>query len=142
MAATNLQAGSVVITEQPFVSVLSKSQRAKASILQRFVLLDLLRSRLRPSACVEADMSSGLQRCGACFRQLPVNPVFCQSCAAVAFCSARCRDDAARDGGHAAGGPECGLPWSVLQLQLLMGIGVQRLRPPAPLGLTACHRAA
>ena len=54
------------------------------------------------------------QRCAACFRRLPMNPVFCQSCAAVAFCSAACRTDAAEPGGHAAGGPECGRPWSTL----------------------------
>ena len=42
-----------------------------------------------------------------------MNPVFCRSCAAVAFCSTACRDGDT-DAGHAAGGPECGLPWPVL----------------------------
>ncbi len=42
-----------------------------------------------------------------------MNPVFCRSCAAVAYCSAACREDDA-DAGHAPGGPECGLPWSAL----------------------------
>ena len=58
----------------------------------------------------ERRLDCGVQRCSACFRRLPVNPMFCRACAAVAYCSAACRDSDA----HEPGGPECGVPWSAL----------------------------
>ena len=56
-------------------------------------------------------MLSAPQRCAACYRRLPVNPIYCRSCATIAFCSAACRVGAATDACHAPGGPECGVPW-------------------------------
>ncbi len=49
-----------------------------------------------------------------CFQRLPVNPVYCRACAAVAFCSAACRSAADTTGGHQPGSPECGRMWPIL----------------------------
>ena len=132
VARTDIGAGSVVIDERPFVSVLSKLHRTQVSALCTGTRLNALQACSAVSrgelpcllACWHCHTAHGncgevpyvrapVQRCSSCFRRLPINPLFCRSCAAVAYCSAACREGDA-DAGHAAGGPECGLPWSAL----------------------------
>lgn len=56
-----------------------------------------------------------LERCAHCCTALPLEgAVFwpCTSCALSVFCSRECRDQ--ENTQHAAGGPECGVPWTAL----------------------------
>ncbi|KAG7672585.1 hypothetical protein Ndes2526B_g08893 [Nannochloris sp. 'desiccata'] len=56
-----------------------------------------------------------LRRCGHCCQELPLGGAYfwpCRACCVVLFCSKECRDHG--NVHHVEGGPECGVPWTVL----------------------------
>lgn len=102
---------------------------------------DLLRDR--PVAFALAKRQR-LQRCARCCEELPMEGKLfwpCAGCAIAATCSRACRDAEGREGPHAEGGPECGVPWpALLPPDVVLAVRLaRRLRAAQP---TAADRAA